>query len=324
MATPASRRFLPGEFKNTRRICRVCGAEQSIRMFHISGKHRSWVCISCWREMRKEYAYFTEEAGTVRVCVECGRETKRIIRGLCKSCYERRRQREVAEFNRGVYGKASGGHLSRRYQRAKSSRLALRVRRDTILAYGGKCMCCGERRWDCLSIHHVNGGGRAEAKMLGGGGLYLYRDLQRRGFPKDGYQLLCMNCNASLAFYGYCPHQNGVIRHYSPDGLRGKPSGVRYTVRIRMEIIAAYGGCCSVCGVSDYEFLTVDHIAGDGKADRDAGLFGRKLYMWLRRNGFPKDRYRLLCMNCNHALGVHQHNGGKWQRGHRSKDMINV
>ena len=27
------------------------------------------------------------------------------------------------------------------------------------------------------------------------------------GFPKDKYRLLCHNCNQSMGWYGYCPHQ---------------------------------------------------------------------------------------------------------------------
>lgn len=322
MATPASRKFLTGEFKNTKRVCRVCGKERTIRMFHITGKHRSWICTYCWRERSKEHV--VSGAGTLRSCSECGKETKRIIRGKCKTCYSRELSREMSMFNKSLYGRTSGCYHDQRYRRAKVARARLKLRQNVIKAYGGRCVCCGEARWDCLTIHHVNGNGREEAKLIGGGGYILYRDLRRRGYPKDGYQLLCMNCNAALSLYGYCPHQDVSVRHHSSQYLLDKSQGVRYTVKVRTELISAYGGCCSICGENNYEFLTVDHIAGDGKVDRENGLSGMMLYLWLRRNSFPRDRYRLLCMNCNHALGTQCHSRSKWQRGHRSKDVAHA
>ena len=41
-------------------------------------------------------------------------------------------------------------------------------------------------------------------------GTGFYAWLMKRGWPKDGYRLLCMNCNFSLGRCGYCPHQREV------------------------------------------------------------------------------------------------------------------
>jgi hypothetical protein len=76
----------------------------------------------------------------------------------------------------------------------------------------------------------------------------------------------------------------------------------RERVKLRSEIITAYGGCCKCCGDSHEEFLTIDHIGGRGCHDRfDVGM---KLYRVLRRQGFPQDKFRLLCMNCNFSFGM--------------------
>lgn len=40
---------------------------------------------------------------------------------------------------------------------------------------------------------------------VGGSALYYY--LKEKGFPKDRYQCLCMNCNAAKYYRGICPHQ---------------------------------------------------------------------------------------------------------------------
>ena len=72
-------------------------------------------------------------------------------------------------------------------------------------------------------------------------------------------------------------------------------------------MIAAYGGRCACCGESASQFLAIDHTNGDGaKERRETGLIGTKLYKWLRKNGYPKDRYRLLCHNCNMARGLYK------------------
>jgi hypothetical protein len=80
-----------------------------------------------------------------------------------------------------------------------------RNRDDLLAAYGGKCVCpkCPETNPDFLTLEHVGGGGRAHRKAVGS---HTYADLRRRGYPQDGYTLLCWNCNAGSRFTGVCPH----------------------------------------------------------------------------------------------------------------------
>lgn len=77
-------------------------------------------------------------------------------------------------------------------------------------------------------------------------------------------------------------------------------------VRIRKEMISAYGGACSCCRERIPEFLTLDHILGGGDAHRRSSGGGNKMLMELRLKGWPKDDYRLLCMNCNWATRYKQ------------------
>lgn len=73
----------------------------------------------------------------------------------------------------------------------------------------------------------------------------------------------------------------------------------------KREMFDAYGGKCTCCGESNYGFLTIDHIHRDGRKDREIKekSYG-KIYKWLKDNDFPKDRYRVLCMNCNWASRI--------------------
>jgi hypothetical protein len=71
----------------------------------------------------------------------------------------------------------------------------------------------------------------------------------------------------------------------------------------KVELVAAYGGKCSWpgCTVCDQDMLNLDHINDDGKDDRDnaARTTGYNFYIKIKRAGFPKDRFQLLCANHN-------------------------
>jgi len=79
--------------------------------------------------------------------------------------------------------------------------------------------------------------------------------------------------------------------------------------QLRNEVLAAYGGRCQCpgCNITQPEFLAIDHIAGNGAEQRKKlGRASGTMYAWLKKNGFPKDRYRLLCHNCNQARAIYR------------------
>jgi hypothetical protein len=90
-----------------------------------------------------------------------------------------------------------------------------------------------------------------------------------------------------------------IIAWKEADQNRVRASGRAYIRRIKEQFISAYGGACQCCGETTYEFLSLDHIGGGGRA----GCGGVKSYLKARREGWPKDKYRLLCMNCNFSYG---------------------
>jgi hypothetical protein len=85
-----------------------------------------------------------------------------------------------------------------------------------------------------------------------------------------------------------------------------KRKGDRRT--LKSKVLDAYGGRCACCGEQTYEFLTIDHVHGDGASHRRAlGIDnGRshKLYRHLVAAGFPSG-FRVLCFNCNSARGFY-------------------
>jgi hypothetical protein len=75
---------------------------------------------------------------------------------------------------------------------------------------------------------------------------------------------------------------------------------------IRAEMVAAYGGKCLHCGENDPIVLLLDHINDDAKLDkkRHGHHGGWIMYRRLRKIGWPKDRYQLLCHNCNYRKEI--------------------
>lgn len=92
--------------------------------------------------------------------------------------------------------------------RERNATYRAKIRQDVLDAYGGKCECCGESRNEFLALDHIHGGGSKERREMANntsGG--VYRIARDAGFSKDKYRLLCHNCNSSIGWYGYCPHQ---------------------------------------------------------------------------------------------------------------------
>lgn len=73
--------------------------------------------------------------------------------------------------------------------------------------------------------------------------------------------------------------------------------------KIKADMIEAYGGKCLHCGESDQIVLTLDHINDDARIEIERygqnARGGHKQYQRLKREGWPKDRFQLLCFNCN-------------------------
>jgi hypothetical protein len=110
----------------------------------------------------------------------------------------------------------------RRYREARPERVAetqrkrlARLKAAVFGHYGDQCVCCGTT--DRPTIDHINGDGRAHRKELYGHrpsfeesrttGPEFYAWLIRNGFP-DGYQTLCLPCNASKGDGARCRLQH--------------------------------------------------------------------------------------------------------------------
>jgi hypothetical protein len=74
---------------------------------------------------------------------------------------------------------------------------------------------------------------------------------------------------------------------------------------MRLLVLQHYGGKCACCGETEYKFLAMDHINGNGNKHRkEIGSGGKTLYRWLVKNNFPEG-FQVLCHNCNVAKGLY-------------------
>jgi hypothetical protein len=90
-----------------------------------------------------------------------------------------------------------------------------RLKERVIAAYGGKCQCCGEANPHFMTIDHTNNNGAEHRREIKNS---LYKWLEKNGFPQDGFQLLCWNCNAGKRVNGgICPHKT-MTPEVEPDG----------------------------------------------------------------------------------------------------------
>lgn len=70
---------------------------------------------------------------------------------------------------------------------------------------------------------------------------------------------------------------------------------------VRLDVIEGYGGACNCCGTTFIPHLTLDHVNGGGRKERqirDQMNIYRELRNKLRR-GILDDRFQILCWNCN-------------------------
>lgn len=83
-----------------------------------------------------------------------------------------------------------------------------KIRAEFIAAYGGKCACCGEGHPEFLTLDHIGGRTELNHPWSGRAGTHIYAKLKKLGWPKNGYRILCMNCNWAVRYGSPCPHQS--------------------------------------------------------------------------------------------------------------------
>jgi hypothetical protein len=74
-----------------------------------------------------------------------------------------------------------------------------------------------------------------------------------------------------------------------------------YNQSIRNKCIELLGAKCDICGITEREFLTVDHVDGDGSIERQS-KHPDQIKKFILKNPECRSRYRILCRNCNDEI----------------------
>lgn len=137
-----------------------------------------------------------------------------------------------------------------------------------------------------------------------------------KDFTKRIVKGLCHNCYSRQWTKNHRKsvkktQRNWVIKNKDRHNFLGKKNRWKH----KLELIKAYGSKCNCCGEDIPEFLTIDHINGDGnKWRKENSRRSHDIYRILKHKGYPKKDHQLLCFNCNY---------GKYFRGkcpHKIKD----
>lgn len=233
------RRGLP--IDTPERTCPVCGEALGHNLKQVYCSRRC-----AWRGQRRLAAGHSASARG-RTCETCGGPISGNLQINARYCSDRCR----------------GTAWARRYRPSRKEQWnqsnlasARRFKLKLIAEYGGRCECCGEDDPDKLNIDHTRDDGK-QHRLEAGSGTGTYRWLKRHGYPRDGYRLLCYNCNIGRAHNGgVCPHHGVTNDAVKPgcvmcggeiDGRRAVCSVCQ--ARIRKEYGSAKGiSTCLMCG----------------------------------------------------------------------------
>lgn len=132
------------------------------------------------------------------------------------------------------------------------------------------------------------------------------------------------NNRIARGFHSYCRTCRNEARKNWSDGdkekrrLECKFRKRERSYALRMRILSHYGGTpprCACCGETRYEFMAIDHVNGGGSKHSKSISSNREgLYRWIVNNNFPP-MFRVLCHNCNMAIGFYGECPHQWERG---------
>ncbi len=178
-------------------------------------------CATCHARAQLAGAKLRKGRKAKRLCHECGKKLSEDDKGTrCSTCRARAKRdnakRRKERTDKGLCPCGSPTTPERKTCercQTRTARFKAKIKDEVFAAYGGyKCACCGETHKEFLQIDHVNNDGAEHRRKIGGSGR-LYGWLKKHGFPQEGFQVLCLNCNWAKRLYGYCrPHQDDSHR----------------------------------------------------------------------------------------------------------------
>jgi hypothetical protein len=162
-------------------------------------------CIDCSTILTEDN--IVKGSGILR-CKPCFNAKQREWRARTPELTKARKARNYEKQRDEYIKRATKWAKQNKEKRQKSNKnWRWKIRLQMIDAYGGKCVCCGEENKEFLTIDHIKNDGYKKRQEGEQSGAALYKKLRDQNWPKEEYQLLCMNCNFAKGHWGICPHQ---------------------------------------------------------------------------------------------------------------------
>jgi hypothetical protein len=134
-----------------------------------------------------------------------------------------------------------------------------------------------------------------------------------RTINRGRVEKICISCttplNADNITEGRLKHEQYICtpcarKRDNKLTIKNKNKKANKRFQIKIKVMKEYGNKCACCGEDQIEFLTIDHINNDGAIERKTiSSGGHNFYSWLLKNNCPKDKYQILCFNCNCSNG---------------------
>lgn len=122
----------------------------------------------------------------------------------------------------------------------------------------------------------------------------------------DGRSQYCRSCNAKWARNYRKNNKEGCAeakkRYHHKNRTAILERMQKYISGLKDIVFNMYGNKCACCGETNREFFAIDHLEGGGTQERKR-LGTRGILIAASKDGFKKDKYQLLCHNCNMSLG---------------------
>lgn len=125
--------------------------------------------------------------------------------------------------------------------------------------------------------------------------------------PRSWHQKYCQSCQKVKAKEWT---ENAIAKRPEYYQRKARENAWRYRLTVKVKVLGHYSNqtfTCGCCGESERDFLTINHLDGEGnRQSKELGIprSSHRLCEWLIRNEFPAG-YQVLCMKCNVAKGLY-------------------
>jgi hypothetical protein len=288
--------------------CKICSKLLPLSEFSKNKKNKDGLDTRCKSCRRKIYAQNREKV-IAKVKENYQKKRDKILEQK-KESYPKKRDTVLKSRRKSWKENPSIRENNQKYKKER--------KRICYKLLGNSCKICGHNDQDILVIDHIHDDGQEERKT-GLSNIKLWNKIINEG-DCGKYQLLCFNCNLKKSIQRgsgvlkvgvdkKCPTCAVVkdLSEFKQD--RKYKDGYYYECKIctkkrnviikQLAFMKLGSSSCVACGTNDMDVLTVDHVNNDGWVSRNIDKTGVSLYRKLVNGTLDRNRFKVLCLNCN-------------------------